>query len=135
MFGVIVCKAICKNWNNRNGRAIFYHLSNSVLRGQKRERIWIFVSSTFWMKSNRCRALFELIHNASDGVLIKLFLGFVPKYRWEHRTTTHKEVDKPSDKIVIKEVGTYWKENASRQSCAIKVDPCDDKKIKEGSMV
>ena len=87
------------------------------------------------MKTNRCFSLSQFMYDAGDGVLIEFFFVVVTENRREHCTSPHKKVDEPTDEVVVKKVGSYGKENASRQCGAIKVDPCDDEEIKKSSMV
>ena len=66
--------------------------------------------------TNRCRALFEFFHISEIEYLLNLF--FYLEYRWEHSTTTHKEVNEPA--IIVIKSWIVQEKNAPRQSCAIK---------------
>ena len=132
---VIVGHSNNKDWNNRYIRTFFYNVSNAWFRRQERIRIRIWISASFWMEAHSGIALFELVYNSRDGIFVEFFLGTVSENGGEHCAAAHEEVDDPTEKIIVEEIGSYGKEDSSRQGGSVKIDPRDDKEVEKSSMV
>jgi len=132
---VIVGHSNNEDWNHRYIRTFFYDVSEARFRRQKRIRIWIWISASFWMEAYSGVALFEFVYNSRDGIFVEFFFWTVSENGGEHCAATHEEVDDPTKKIIVEEIGSDRKEDPSGQSGSIKIDPGDDEKIEKGSMV